>query len=343
MADKQFPVDLLTQMLTIKEHYMVNKELTEIYLKIKYQMVCIPDQIYKAFNERQMIFPYPKYVKTLFLNFLVRPDGNFMDCAIFENATKVVPIGLKTEVGVTKFAIVVKSLRSLTEIVYNDYPKSLPGKYIMQGITDCKTLTTLKINGIDEHLEIINTMPTLTILKIESITSDQSCKALVHIETLTLAAYTTGLNDKLFLYFPNVTHLTISVYPNYKRQSDNLEIFNFDGFSKLTHLSCEGKFEIPKNVVYLTCENYKSYILIPPSYRIFKEVTFLLKYECVRQKRIQESEYQICKDYLKQADFKAKIVIPNNKIYSNYVDIFSRHKYMHSESNLYLYCCTRTK
>eukprot|EP00835_Amoeboradix_gromovi_P004777 NODE_395_length_9429_cov_0.550054.p4 type:complete len:377 gc:universal NODE_395_length_9429_cov_0.550054:7888-9018(+) len=295
--------------------FLLNKELTNVYLKSKYQNINLPGQV-ELFRNENNIFPYASYVKTLSvaLSKLI-PSCLRLNYGMFQNTTTLIIIDDHDKS--LQYPIIVRRLPRLENIqIRSDLFADL--SFILLRIDMAHSLKSLTISYFNPKLRCINKIPSLTDLTINyAYYLDYGylrSPPLIHISKLVAKGYEQNIVEAIPSLFPNLEFFEIPYKQNMLRSNIT---FRFPDM-KLKHLTCQGAFETPNKLDTLKCLNRDCYIQIPPIHYTFDKVEFYIDLNYHSFRKLNQCErLDACLEYCKSSKFEVVISFNGEFLFNN--------------------------
>ena len=340
VKSSHIPHELIVTILKddLSSMYMLNKELTEIYLKKKYSEICLPHNVL-AFKNGKSLYPYASYVKSIHvcLSKLI-PNCRRFDYDVFINATTLTILD-----GHDKHHQYQRIIRQLPKL---QHIKTVPNvgltlDCIVFRLNAASNLRSMSIPYLNVQLKCINELPSLTKLEIHRATNmdiiqlyaGKEYPVFKHISHLIAHDYQQCHTDALSTLFPNCNKLEIT--QEYRNITNEIR-YRFQGLP-LTNLTCQGSFEIPLTVRNLECINYDLHMEIPSPERTFDKVRFYI----ILGDGHYDSEhiyFERCMEYCRNATFPVVVSFNDVLICSNTFEP-PFNKFYHTETDgLHVFC-----
>ena len=302
-----FPLELVVQILGTnrKDMYMVNKKLTEIYLRNKYKNIEFPNQF--NFIDSN-IYEYGSFVNDLDLSLM--DLGNLypqFDFTIFKNLHTLL---IEDDMDIFhRLPMILSKLTSIHELICSE----LDAELVLSSLSSLQHLRILEISYACPALSRINKLPNLVELRIDvSGTYPESSiyseiQPLLHIKNLTVNDHLPQDVNLFNVVFPNLETLIVEGDMNFN------EPYSFNHLH-LKELTCAGEFKVPPNLNKLTCVNTDRFVMtIPPAHMTFNSVALSFEY-------FDESVVNIfhrCINFCKNAKFPALVTFENELVFVN--------------------------
>ena len=306
MAFSNFPIELVQKILAPNPYnmFLVNKELTDLYFKIKYSKIELPSQtnVLKCF-----LFPCATYVKTIELS--LHCKLNFLDD--FSKCCCVKTLIIQNDFDVfNQLPNSLPQLTSLTELICSE----LNSSYITPYISKLIHLTSLEVNTVSSSLSQLNQLSSLIHLTINTSCAVElefsvyaTISPLHYIQSLVVYEHYKQDIDVFHQVFTNLKSLTIE-----ESQFDTIYTFHPD--LHLNELTCCGSFNIPENITTLTIINTDAFMRDPPPLNTtFLKTSFRFDYFSQESK----TSFLKCMAYLKQASHLVTVSFDEELIFMN--------------------------
>eukprot|EP00835_Amoeboradix_gromovi_P001855 NODE_94_length_21515_cov_0.130417.p5 type:complete len:412 gc:universal NODE_94_length_21515_cov_0.130417:14774-13539(-) len=302
-----FPSELVIAILSYcpSHMFLVNKELTQLYLKSKYQYIEFPEQ---SVHLSSQIFPYLSFIQKLEISLInLTKEFTEFDFSQFSNLKTLI---IEDDVDpFNNLPRILSQVTGLNELLCSE----LDSELVLNSISYLTELKLLEINFPSTALKSVNDLHLLTHLLINSSNSYDGISSYSNIPPLyritNLVVNEHSYLDFVFfdLVFPSITSLMV--------QGDFSEsvYFSFKHLPSLVNLSCSGIFEIPDQVKHLTCTNNNMQMLFPPVIMTFCSVEFQFEF-------YDEDHAQLffqCVDYMNTAKYFVKISFSGELVFMN--------------------------